>query len=94
MAKIKLDKKDTTENLIKASEARLLSLNEDLKKLKGDIKEEEKNLAELNEKLKQEKLSNIGAIAENAGVSIDDLLSALKDGTVLSLIAEPTQNNN
>ena len=94
MARIKLDKKDTTENLIKVCEARLFSLNEDLKKIKADIKEEEKTLADLNEKLKQEKLSNIGVIAENAGVSIDDLLSALKDGTVLSLIAEPTQNNN
>lgn len=93
MKKTKLSKgvkADNTEALISASEARLAELNENLKAVKDSIKAEEKNLAELNERLKQEKLNDIGSIAEKAGVSIDDLLSAIKDGTVLSLIAEPS----
>lgn len=96
MKKTKLSKgvkADNTEALISASEARLAELNENLKAVKDSIKAEEKNLAELNERLKQEKLNDIGSIAEKAGVSIDDLLSAIKDGTVLSLIADAETSN-
>lgn len=88
MAREKSKVIESTPNLIKASEARLAEMGEQLKKLKESIKAEEKNLAELNEKLKQEKLNDIGALAESAGVSIDDLLSSIKEGSILSLISD------
>lgn len=92
MAREKSKTPESTANLIKASENRLAELSEQLKSLKDTIKAEEKNLAELKEKLKQEKLNDIGSLAESAGVSIDALLSSLKEGSILSLISDNNAN--
>jgi len=92
MAREKSKTPETTANLITASESKLAELGEQLKSLKDTIKAEEKNLAELKERLKQEKLNDIGSLAESAGISIDTLLSSLKEGSILSLISDNNAN--
>lgn len=76
----------STAELIAEKEREIEAFNQQIAEKKAQLKAAENELVALNKQHKIEKLSDIGTIAEDAGISIDDLLAAFKDGTVLELI--------
>lgn len=76
----------STAEQIAETEKEIAAYNQQINEMKAKVKTAENHLVELNKQHKIEKLSDIGTMAENAGISVDDLLAAFKDGTVLSLI--------
>lgn len=82
---------NTTAELIAAKEEEIRELDRQLAEIKTARKNAEGELAKLNDQLKYEKLNDIGLLAEKAGVSVDVLLNALNDGSILARIKEDSK---
>lgn len=84
----------STAELIGQKEQEIAEYNRQIADAKAKIKLAENELVQLGEKQKMEKLTDLAGIAEGAGLSVDDVLRAFKDGTILSLIEKSVENKN
>lgn len=91
MAKTKKATALTTQEQIIEAQKELMILNQQKAEIESQIKDKKQVLAALDKKLENERLNEIAAIANNAGISVMDILQAFQDGDILSLI--PTEKS-
>ena len=81
----------TTQEQIIEAQKELMILNQQKAEIESQIKDKKQILAALDKKLENERLNEIAAIANSAGISVMDILQAFQDGDILSLI--PTEKS-
>lgn len=91
MAKTKKATALTTQEQIIEAQKELMILNQQKAEIESQIKDKKQVLAALDKKLENERLNEIAAIANSAGISVMDILQAFQDGDILSLI--PTEKS-
>lgn len=91
MAKTKKATALPTQEQIIEAQKELMILNQQKAEIESQIKDKKQVLATLDKKLENERLNEIAAIANSAGISVMDILQAFQDGDILSLI--PTEKS-
>lgn len=76
----------STQEKISDAEKGLMILNQQKAEIEIKIREKKQELAALGKQLEGERLNEIADIASRAGITVMDILSAFKDGDILSLI--------
>lgn len=74
------------DSLIRQAESELEFLKDEIAAKQAELKEAEQQLSDISKQGKIEKISDIATMAENAGVTVDELLASFADGTIVDLL--------
>lgn len=74
------------DSLIRQAESELEFLKDEIAAKQAELKEAEQQLSYISKQGKIEKISDIATMAENAGVTVDELLTSFADGTIVDLL--------
>lgn len=74
------------DSLIRQAESELEFLKDEIAAKQAELKEAEQQLSDISKQGKIEKISDIATMAENAGVTVDELLTSFADGTIVDLL--------
>lgn len=74
------------DSLIRQAESELEFLKDEIAAKQAELKEAEQQLSYISKQGKIEKISDIATMAENAGVTVDELLASFADGTIVDLL--------